>query len=120
MPKTRAVVISACLLGKKCRFDGGACTHSKVIKAFEEWEIIPLCPEEIGDLATPRPRARIVGEGCSADGNDVLNHQAKVVTEKGEDVTAAMLKKAGVKVVSDVLFMALCCQKNRGLTTFNF
>lgn len=44
---------------------------------------IPVCPEQLGGLSTPRTAADIIG----GDGNDVLEGNALVVTEKGEDVT---------------------------------
>ena len=82
------VVISACLLGVRCRYDGGDSRNETAIKQSETVELIPVCPEEVGGLPTPRSPAEIVG----GDGDDVLNGKAKVMTVDGTDVTAAYLK----------------------------
>ena len=84
------VVISACLLGVRCRYDGGDSRNETAIKQAEQSELIPVCPEESGGLPTPRPPAEIVG----GDGGDVLDGKAKVMTADGADVTEAYLKGA--------------------------
>ena len=73
------VVISACLLGVRCRYDGGDSRNETAIKQGKKSELIPVCPEESGGLPTPRPPAEIVG----GDGNDVLDGKAKVMTADG-------------------------------------
>ena len=84
------VVISACLLGVRCRYDGGDSRNETAIKQKETYQLIPVCPEEAGGLSTPRPPAEIVG----GTGDDVLDGKAKVMTVEGTDVTAAYLKGA--------------------------
>lgn len=84
------VAISACLLGVRCRYDGGDSRNEAAIKQSETDELIPVCPEEAGGLPTPRPPAEIVG----GDGDAVLNGKAKVITIDGTDVTEAYLKGA--------------------------
>ncbi len=84
------VVISACLLGVRCRYDGGDSRNEIAIAQQKKYKLIPICPEESGGLPTPRPPAEIVG----GDGNDVLDGKAKVLTADGTDVTAAYLKGA--------------------------
>ncbi len=70
-----------------------ACTNLKLKDDRDDVQLIPVCPEEIGGLITPRSKARIVGKGGSADGIDVLN---------GNGTTTAILKNAGIQVVNDV------------------
>jgi uncharacterized protein YbbK (DUF523 family) len=53
--------------------------------------LIPICPEQLGGLSTPRPSANIVG----GDGDDVLSGRAHVINEDGKDVTDAY--KSGAK-----------------------
>ena len=84
------VVISACLLGVRCRYDGGDSRNETAIKQGQQYALIPVCPEESGGLPTPRPPAEIVG----GDGGDVLDGRAKVMTTDGTDVTEAYLKGA--------------------------
>ena len=57
---------------------------------FEGEELIPVCPEQLGGLSTPRPPAEIVG----GDGADVLNGCASVITVEGEDKTREFLDGA--------------------------
>jgi len=85
-----AVLVSACLLGIRCRYDG---SHAYCPEVFDElWRkhFAPVCPEQLGGLPTPRVPANIKG----GDGRDVLRGMAKVINQKGEDVTAAFLKGA--------------------------
>lgn len=84
------VVISACLLGVRCRYDGGHSRNETAMNQTKTHQLIPVCPEESGGLLTPRPPAEIVG----GDGDAVLDGTAKVMTANGTDVTAAYLKGA--------------------------
>lgn len=84
------VVISACLLGVRCRYDGGHSRNETAMNQKKIYQLIPVCPEESGGLLTPRPPAEIVG----GDGDAVLDRTAKVMTANGTDVTAAYLKGA--------------------------
>ena len=83
-------LISACLLGVRCRYDGGHSRDAAAIKRHETDTLIAVCPEELGDLPTPRPPAEIVG----GDGEDVLAGTAKIMTAAGGDVTDAYLRGA--------------------------
>jgi uncharacterized protein YbbK (DUF523 family) len=86
------VLVSACLLGRACRFDGKDKLVRELLDALraERAEAVPFCPEEAGGLGTPRPPAVIVG----GDGEAVLDGRARVVNDRGEDVTAAFLEGA--------------------------
>ena len=84
------VLISACLLGVRCRYDGGDSRNEAAIKQQKKYEFVPVCPEESGGLPTPRPPAEIIG----GDGDAVLDGKAKVMTADGTDVTDAYLKGA--------------------------
>jgi uncharacterized protein YbbK (DUF523 family) len=80
-------LVSACLMGLQTRYDGrlkpcGAC---RTFLRDAVW--IPVCPEQLGGLATPRCAADIVG----GDGDDVLAAKAGVFTRDGEDVTRQFL-----------------------------
>ena len=72
---------SACLCGHKVRYDGGDCAAADVLAA----EALPICPEVMGGLPTPRAPAEIVG----GDGHDVWAGRARVVDANGVDVTGA-------------------------------
>ncbi len=84
------MLISACLLGVNCRYDGGNSRDENAINLHQNDELIPVCPEEAGGLPTPRPAVEIVG----GDGNDVLDGNARVLTADGVDKTEEFLKGA--------------------------
>lgn len=134
----RKILCSACLLGINCKYDGGNNANQKVIDLSKKEILIPICPEQLGGLPTPRPRAcrrgdRVIDEA----GKDVtalysrgametlkiaqtLNIQEAILKQKspscglgqihadfsgtivaGDGVAAELLKKNGIKVVSD-------------------
>ena len=68
------ILVSACLLGCPCRYDGKSKPHGAVLSLMERHTLIPVCPEQMGGLATPRPPAE-----CKCGG---------VFTESGVDVSA--------------------------------
>ena len=77
-------LVSACLLGRACRYDGGS---KPVEAALGLPDVVPVCPEELGGLGTPRPPAQLVG----GDGAAVLEGSARVLREDGVDVSEAFL-----------------------------
>ena len=76
-----AILISACLLGEPCRYDGKAqpCEAAKALA--EQYELVPVCPEQLGGLPTPRTPSEIQSDG-------------RVVDCKGDDRTEAFLDGA--------------------------
>lgn len=89
---SRQILVSACLAGRACRFDGHANPDDGVARLVAEGRAVLVCPEEDGGLGTPRPPAEIQG----GDGRDVLEGRARVVTRAGVDVTERYL--AGARV----------------------
>ena len=55
------ILVSACLLGMNCKYDGSNNRNEKVIALMESNELIPVCPECLGHLPTPRVPSEIVG-----------------------------------------------------------
>jgi len=86
------VLVSACLLGRTCRYDGRHNRDSALERelALKGLAAVPFCPEEAGGLGTPRPPAWIQGGDAAA----VLRGAARVVTDAGADVTAGFLEGA--------------------------
>ena len=84
------ILVSACLLGVKCRYDGGSSPDEKLQSMVSEVAFIPLCPEQLGGLSTPRVSAQIV----NGNGEDVLNNLARVIDSNNRDVTEQFLKGA--------------------------
>lgn len=83
-------IVSACFAGVHCRYD----QRHNLVDEIREWvrtgEAIPVCPEQLGGLSTPRNPAEIIG----GDGDDVLDGKARVVDNQGNDVTEAFIRGA--------------------------
>ena len=84
------IIVSACLIGLRTRYKGDHNLVTAVRELVERGEAIPVCPEQLGGLPTPRPPAWFVG----GDGEAVLAGTARVVTESGDDVTARYVRGA--------------------------
>ena len=87
-PKIYAV--SACLLGIRCRYDGGHKQSDKVLAFLRDRRFVPVCPELLTGLPIPRPPAEIV----FGSGPDVLRGKARVKLADGTDATEAFLRGA--------------------------
>lgn len=74
------LLVSACLLGENCKYNGGN-NYTPAVEALRErFEVIPVCPEQLGGLPTPRTPSERSGD--------------KVLTRDGRDVTEAFLQGA--------------------------
>ncbi|UCF82373.1 MAG: DUF523 domain-containing protein [Desulfobacteraceae bacterium] len=88
--KNSPIMISACLLGIHCRYDGWHSLCPDLADFVISVSFIPFCPEQLGGLPTPRPPANITG----GDGRDILLGGANVVNGSEEDVTDSFNKGA--------------------------
>lgn len=84
------VLISGCLIGVNCKYNGKHNLREKIVAHFNGENFVPICPEQLGGLTTPRLPAEIQG----GDGKDVLGGRAKVVSSDGVDVTEEFIKGA--------------------------
>ncbi|MFF9314152.1 DUF523 domain-containing protein [Streptomyces sp. NPDC014748] len=84
------MLVSACLRGVPCRFDGRHKATPESAEAVAGRTVVPFCPEVAGGLPTPRRPAELVG----GDGQDVLDGTARVVDDTGRDATAEFLAGA--------------------------
>ena len=82
------ILVSACLLGRPVRYDGGSKRlDDTLLDAWKaEGRLVPVCPEVMAGLPTPRPPAEIE---AGAGGAAVLDGRARIVESNGGDVTAA-------------------------------
>ena len=77
-------LVSACLLGIKCAWDGrDRYRNRKVIELLRKETLIPVCPEQLGGLATPREFQEIE----KGSGDNVLDGKSRVKNKIGQDVT---------------------------------
>jgi len=84
-PARPAILVSACLLGVRCNHRGEANPSDAVRALASRYRLIPVCPETMGGLATPRPAAEAHPDG-------------RVVTDGGVDVTDAFVRGARATV----------------------
>lgn len=76
------ILISACLLGVRCRYDGASKPHPLAEMLAEKHTLIPVCPEQMGGLATPRPPAERQGDRVVAvSGTDVTEQYRRGAEE---------------------------------------
>lgn len=90
MEKQSVYIVSACLLGLCTRYDGKTKTSEECLKKTDGGVCIPVCPEQLGGMPTPREAADVIG----GTGLDVLAGKAKVLTKGGDDVTSYFIKGA--------------------------
>ena len=87
------ILVSACLLGVNCKYSDGNNYNEKVIDYIKDYEVIPVCPEIMGGLSTPRPPSEIVGDKVMNNiGVDVTNEYTK-----GAEETLKLAKLFNVK-----------------------
>ena len=69
------ILISACLTGSNCKYNGGNNLNPKIDSLLEKYDLIPFCPEEEGGLLTPRNPSEIKGDKVYMDnGHDVTDN----------------------------------------------
>lgn len=76
------ILVSACLLGVGCRYDGKCKPSADVVKLMEKHNLIPFCPETFGGLPIPRCPSEIMGDKVfSKDGKDVTEQYRRGAAE---------------------------------------
>jgi len=84
-------LISACLLGVKCAWSGDERYQDGwAFELARRESLVPVCPEQLGGLATPRPPQEIQGGG----GEGVLDGKCRVLNKEGIDVTGEFIRGA--------------------------
>jgi len=78
------ILVSACLLGLDCRYDGGNTKTDELLEFLEDTNYLPICPEQMGGLATPRDPVEITDKD-----NELI-----VKSKNGIDVTSEFVKGA--------------------------
>lgn len=108
------ILVSACLLGKNCKYNGGNNLNQSVLGFIEGHEVIGVCPEQLGGLSTPRLPAEMVEgvvtnkEGVSVDNEFRKGAQEALAVALENKVDLAILQSrspsCGVKEIYDGSF----------------
>ena len=108
------ILVSACLLGKNCKYNGGNNLNQSVLDFIEGHEVIGVCPEQLGGLSTPRLPAEMVEgivtnkEGISVDAEFRKGAQTALAAALEKKVDLAILQSrspgCGVKEIYDGSF----------------
>ena len=88
------IAVSSCLLGINCKYNGKSNYNEEIIKLKEKYEIIPICPEVLGGLPTPRIPSEIIN-------NKVINQEGIDVTKNyidGANKALQILKDNNIKI----------------------
>lgn len=108
------ILVSACLLGKNCKYNGANNLNQSVLDFIEGHEVVGVCPEQLGGLSTPRLPAEIVDDvvtnkdGVSVDAEFRKGAQSALAAALENKVDLAILQSrspsCGVKEIYDGSF----------------
>ena len=88
------IVVSACLLGQNCKYNGGNNKNEAVLRFLEGKEVIPVCPEVLGGLPVPRIPAELKdGEAWNKNGENVDE-----AFKRGVELTMAILEEEDIEL----------------------
>ena len=76
MENREKILVSACLLGEPCRYDGQSVPNAGVKALAESFELVPACPEQLGGLPTPRVPCELRPDGRVIDRNGLDRTEA--------------------------------------------
>lgn len=110
----KTILVSACLLGEKCRYDGISCRDEAVIALGKRNTLIPVCPECLSGLPTPRKPVEILEDRVrTKDGDDLtgtmeggIDKAMEIVKEKQPDLAILMERSpsCGSSIIYDGTF----------------
>lgn len=104
------LLISACILGTNCKYNGKNNYNPLVEKLKERYILIPICPEEMGGLSTPRNPSEILNDKViSSKGDDVTNNffdgaNKALDIAKKENISKALLKEGSPSCGSNYIY----------------
>ncbi len=96
--KNKIIIVSACLLGLNTKYNGGNNENRDVIALSKRYILIPLCPEQLGGLPTPRPPSEIKGNSVfGINGSDLTTNFLRGAEEALKFAKLYNVKKAILK-----------------------
>ena len=82
------ILVSACLLGENCKYNGGNNRNERVLRYVQGHEVIPVCPEVLGGLPCPRKPVEWVGERVLTQDGDDCTENFRIGVQKALEVIA--------------------------------
>ena len=82
------ILVSACLLGENCKYNGGNNRNERVLRYVQGHEVIPVCPEVLGGLPCPRKPVEWVGERVLTRNGDDCTENFRIGVQKALEVIA--------------------------------
>ncbi|SPF35712.1 conserved hypothetical protein [Candidatus Desulfosporosinus infrequens] len=112
------IIVSACLLGLNTKYDGSTNAQALLQKYCSLGKFIPVCPEQLGGLSTPRVPVEIIGGA----GQDLLSGRCVVQGKQGEVVSAEFIlgAKEVIKIVAMVTVTAAILKERSPSCGVNF
>jgi len=86
--KRPPIIVSACLLGRRCRYNGEDRAHAGVRRFLKGKNYVAVCPEKLAGWGVPRPPVELKGGGAEK----VMEGRARIVTHEGTDLTASLIR----------------------------
>ncbi len=84
-------LVSSCLLGVNCKYDGGNNYHQAVVDFLKDKDYVPVCPEQLGGLSTPREPSEIIGDQVVTQGGGRVTE----AFERGGEETLKLARLSG-------------------------
>ena len=88
------LLVSACLLGEPCRYDGKSVSCQVALALGEAYDLVPVCPEQLGGLPTPRTPSEVQADGRVVDRAGVDRTEA---FHRGARAALAIARERGCK-----------------------
>jgi uncharacterized protein YbbK (DUF523 family) len=109
MEQLKKCLVSACLTGLCTRYDGQSKPNPSCLRQLAGYHWIPICPEQLGGLPTPRPPASLTG----GDGYGVLAGTAQIIDQHGNDLSEFFLRGAAMVLsIAQAQNISLCFLKS--------
>ena len=86
--KKAPIIVSACLVGKRCRYNGEDRAHAGVVRFLRGKKYVAICPERLAGWGVPRPAVEFHGGGAKK----LAEGKARVIDDQGRDRTASLLR----------------------------
>jgi uncharacterized protein YbbK (DUF523 family) len=119
------ILVSACLLGECCKYNGGNNLNEDVLSLQKYFELVPICPECFGSLPTPREPSEIKDgrvyskSGCDVTDNFISGAEQSLYIARESNCPVAVLKErspsCGYGKIYDGSFTGTLCDGN-GIT----